>query len=157
MSTSMTPVAKTGLLVRRPVHEVFDAFVEPEVTTKFWFTSSTGRLEQHRDVRWEWERYGAHSDVRVETLEPYKRIVITWSAYGTPNRVEWTFTDRADGTTYVDIENGPFADDDGDVAAQAVSSTEGFAFLLAGLKAWLEHGVQLDLVADKFPDRRVRS
>jgi hypothetical protein len=39
------------------------------------------------------------------------------------------------------------------VAAQAVTSTEGFADTLAGAKAWLEHGVRLNLVRDKFPDR----
>jgi hypothetical protein len=31
-------------------------------------------------------------------------------------------------------------------------STEGFAFVLAGLKALLEHNVTLNLVLDRFPD-----
>jgi hypothetical protein len=33
-----------------------------------------------------------------------------------------------------------------------MSATEGFAYTLAGAKAWLEHGLQLNLVPDKFPD-----
>jgi len=33
-----------------------------------------------------------------------------------------------------------------------VASTEGFAFVLAGAKALLEHGVLLNLVPDRFPD-----
>jgi len=37
--------ATTGMLIRRPVADVFDAFVNPELTTKFWFTRSSGRLE----------------------------------------------------------------------------------------------------------------
>jgi uncharacterized protein YndB with AHSA1/START domain len=37
------PFAKTGMLVRRPVAEVFAAFIDPEVTTQFWFTKSSGR------------------------------------------------------------------------------------------------------------------
>jgi hypothetical protein len=30
-------------------------------------------------------------------------------------------------------------------------STEGFTIVLAGLKAWLEFGIRLNLVADRFP------
>ena len=36
--------AKTQMLIRRSAHEVFDAFVDPAVTTKFWFTRSDGRV-----------------------------------------------------------------------------------------------------------------
>ena len=35
--------------------------------------------------------------------------------------------------------------------AQVRDSTEGFALVLAGAKAWLEHGIQLNLVGDRFP------
>ena len=31
-------------------------------------------------------------------------------------------------------------------------ATEGFSFVLAGAKALLEHGLQLNLVPDRFPD-----
>jgi hypothetical protein len=30
-------------------------------------------------------------------------------------------------------------------------STQGFTLLLAGLKAWLEHGIQLNLTPDRYP------
>jgi hypothetical protein len=32
------------------------------------------------------------------------------------------------------------------------SSTEGFTWTLAGLKALLEHNIRLNLVADRFPN-----
>jgi hypothetical protein len=34
---------------------------------------------------------------------------------------------------------------------EAIDSTGGFSFLLAGLKAFLEHGLELNLVADHNP------
>ena len=37
-------------------------------------------------------------------------------------------------------------------AAPAVDSTESFSLVLAGLKAWLEHGIQLKLISDRHPD-----
>ena len=30
-----TPVARAEMLIRRPVAEVFEAFINPEITTKF--------------------------------------------------------------------------------------------------------------------------
>lgn len=42
--------ALAEMLIRRPVAEVFEAFVDPAITTQFWFTHSTGRLDQHREV-----------------------------------------------------------------------------------------------------------
>ena len=73
-----SPVAKTGMLIRRPVADVFAAFIDPEVTTKFWFTKSSGRLEPGKQVKWEWEMYGASTQVTVQAIEANKRIVIEW-------------------------------------------------------------------------------
>jgi uncharacterized protein YndB with AHSA1/START domain len=63
-----SPVAKTGMLIRRPVAEVFAAFIDPEITTTFWFTKSSGRLEPGKQVKWEWEMYGASTQVTVQVL-----------------------------------------------------------------------------------------
>ena len=37
-------------------------------------------------------------------------------------------------------------------AANAVESMSGFTLVLASLKMWLEHGIEGDLMYDKFPD-----
>ena len=55
------PVMNTAMLVRRPAAEVFEALVDPTITTKFWFTHSTGRLETGARVKWSWEMYGVCS------------------------------------------------------------------------------------------------
>ena len=42
----ITPlIAKAEMLIRKPVAEVFEAFVNPDITSKFWFTKGSGRLE----------------------------------------------------------------------------------------------------------------
>ena len=56
-------VVKAEMLIRRPVAEVFEAFVDPAVTTKFWFTKSSGRLEAGKRVRWDWEMYGVGDEL----------------------------------------------------------------------------------------------
>jgi uncharacterized protein YndB with AHSA1/START domain len=143
--------ARADMLIRRPVAEVFQAFVDPERTSKFWFTSGSGRLEAGKRIRWSWEMYNVSADVDVKAVDENRRILIDWSAYGTPTEVEWRFTPQTAETTFVSVTNSGFTGDQHEVAAQAISSTEGFTLVLAGLKAFLEHDVELNLVADRHP------
>ncbi|MBV9231776.1 MAG: SRPBCC family protein [Chloroflexi bacterium] len=151
LQLTQVPVAKAEMLIRRPVAEVFEAFINPAITTKFWFTRSSGRLEPGRQVRWDWEMYDASSQVSVKTIEENKRILIEWSGYGTPNLVEWIFTALSEDTTFVSITNSGFRGNGDEVVSQAMGSTEGFTLVLSGLKAYLEHNIMLNLVADRFP------
>jgi uncharacterized protein YndB with AHSA1/START domain len=148
MHLTHPPIAKAEMLIRRPVAEVFGAFVDPAITTKFWFTKSSGRLEEGGQVKWEWEMYGASTQVSVKAIETNQRILIEWSGGTT---VEWVFTSRPDGSTFVSITNAGFAGDGDAVVNEAIQSTEGFTIVLAGLKALLEHNVVLNLVGDRFP------
>lgn len=145
------PIAKTGMLIRRPVDDVFDAFMDPEITTKFWFTKGSGRLEVGRQVRWDWEMYDISISVTAKVIEPNQRIVIEWPGYSGPTTVEWIFEPQADGTTFVSIEEVGFTGDGEELVNQVTDSTQGFSLVLAGLKALLEHNVKLNLVADRYP------
>jgi uncharacterized protein YndB with AHSA1/START domain len=159
MNLTQPPVAKAELLIRKPVAEVFEAFVNPDITTKFWFTKSSGKLETGKTVRWEWEMYDASDQVNVKALDINKRILIEWSSDGAEDgrtQVEWKFTSRRDDTTFVSITNSGFVGDGDSVVQQALESMGGFTLVLAGAKAWLEHNLNLNLVADKFPDKLVK-
>ena len=143
--------AKAEMLIRRPVAETFAAFINPDITTKFWFTKSSGPVEQGKQLQWEWEMYNASTTVTVKAVEVNKRILIEWSGYDAPNQVEWVFKPLSDGTTFVTITNSGFGGDETSQFRQALDSTEAFTMVLAGAKAWLEHGICLNLVADRFP------
>jgi uncharacterized protein YndB with AHSA1/START domain len=143
--------AKAEMLIRKPVAEVFEAFVDPAITSRFWFTKGSGRLEPGKQVTWDWEMYGVSVQVRAKAIERNRQIQIEWPGESAPTTVEWIFTPLPDGTTFVSITNAGFVGDADAVAAQAIASTEAFTLVLAGLKALLEHGVRLNLVADRFP------
>ncbi|SRR6266436_2543264 len=145
------PVAKAEMLIRKPVAEVFEAFINPEITTRFWFTKSSGRLDAGKQVTWTWEMYNASSQVTVREVEQNKRILIEWSGYGSPNTVEWIFTPYGNDATFVSITNAGFSGDGDELVKQALASTGGFTIVLAGLKAFLEHGIILNLILDRFP------
>lgn len=152
MKLEKAPVVRVEMLIRKPVGEVFEALVDPAITTKFWFTRSSGRLEAGKRIQWDWEMYGASMEIAVKALEPRKGILIEWSAYGAPTTVEFAFTPRADNTTLVGITERGFVGSGDEVVQHALGSTEGFTFVLSGLKALLEHGLVLNLVRDRFPD-----
>jgi uncharacterized protein YndB with AHSA1/START domain len=152
-TNKIAPITKSEMLIRKPAAEVFEAFVNPEITTKFWFTRSSGRLEAGKQVQWDWEMYDISIQVNVKMIEENKRILIEWWADGsTPTTVEWLFMPREDDTTFVSITNNGFKGDENAVVQQAIDTTEGFTLVLSGLKALLEHSILLNLVADRFPE-----
>jgi uncharacterized protein YndB with AHSA1/START domain len=126
------------MLIRRPVAEVFEAFVNPAITTKFWFTKSSGRLEAGKQIRWDWEMYNASAQVSVKAVEQNRRILIEWPGYGTTT-VEWLFTPQAYNTTFVSITCAGFSGTGDEVVKNVIDATGGFTMVLCGLKALLEH------------------
>jgi len=152
MKLDKTTRAETAMLIRKPVSEVFDAFVNPEVTTKFWFTDSTGRLEKGKEVEWTWKMYDVTAVVYVTELVPDETITIEWGMRGASrSRAAWTFEPLDERTTFVSIVMDGFTGDEEAVFHSVTDSVGGFCWVLAGLKAWLEHEIRLGLVRDRYP------
>jgi uncharacterized protein YndB with AHSA1/START domain len=139
------------MLIRRPVADVFEAFVNPDITSNFWFTRGSGRLEVGQKVQWDWEMYGFSVPVTTKAIEPNRRIVVEWLGYGKPTTIEWTFASHDNGSTFVSTTERGFKGSGDQVVEQMKNSMEGFSLVLAGLKAFLEHNIRLNLVADRFP------
>jgi uncharacterized protein YndB with AHSA1/START domain len=152
MTLNEKPIVKAEMLIRKSVEEVYEAFINPEITTKFWFTKSSGKLEEGKTVRWDWEMYGVGDELYVKEIVQNKLIRIEWTD-GT--QVEWLFTPRADNETFVSITNSGFSGSGDEMVSQAIDSMGGYTMVLSGLKAYLEHNIQLNLVADKAPDANV--
>lgn len=150
LQLTQVPVTSTGMLIRKPVSEVFEAFVNPNITTKFWFTKSSERLEAGKQVQWDWEIYGISVPVTAKAVEPNQRILIEWPGYSGPTTVEWTFSPQDDAATFVNITESGFTGDGDELVKQVTGSTQGFSLVLAGLKAFLEHNISLNLVADRY-------
>jgi uncharacterized protein YndB with AHSA1/START domain len=145
-------IAKVEMLIRKPAMEVYEAFINPAIISRFWFTRGCGRLVSGKQVQWDWEMYGASAIVEVKVLDPRKRILIEWGEDEMRTTVEWAFSEREKGNTFGSITNAGFGADGDKVVAMAMDSEAGFELVLAGLKAYLEYGIELNLIADRFPD-----
>ena len=71
--------------------------------------------------------------------------------YETMTTVDWVFTPYENDTTYVTITNSGFKGDGDKVVREAHDSKGGFTWVLACLKALLEHEIELNAIADAFP------
>ncbi|KMQ58952.1 polyketide cyclase [Chryseobacterium sp. BLS98] len=136
------------MLIRKPVEEVFEAFINPEVTTNFWFTKSTGKLEKGKTITWEWEMYNVKSEVQVHEVVLNQLIKTEW---GNPAvNVDYEFKKMEKGTLVV-IKSYGFSQTGDDLLKIINDNTGGFTTVLDGCKAYLEHGIKLNLIEDKFP------
>lgn len=146
----MKPCVEVQMLIRKPLKTVFNAFIDPAITTKFWFTKSSGPLEVGKSVLWEWEMYQVSTKVQTHQIVPYSLILTEWGEPATT--VEYRFTALAEEKTYVEIKNYGFLEKDEALIQAIKDNTGGFTTVLDGLKAYLEHGIELNLVGDKFPN-----
>jgi uncharacterized protein YndB with AHSA1/START domain len=146
------PIVETQMLIRKPARDVFNAFIDPAITTKFWFSKSDGKLELGKRRRWDWEMFGVGGDVEAKAIEPDSRILIEWPEDG--STTEWRFEPRGDATLVKITYTGTDASGDA-LLAQATDNMQGYSLLLAGAKFWLEHGIAPKLVVDSKPDNLV--
>lgn len=149
MKSTNIPTVECQMMIRKPVSEVFQAFIDPRITTKFWFTKSSGQLEEGKTIKWEWEIYGVSDDIKVKQIIPNQKISIEWDDPATT--VDFELTALTEDTTYVVIKNYGFSQTGNNLIEAIKNNTGGFTTVLDGLKAYLEFGIELNLVRDKFP------
>lgn len=136
------------MLIRKPIEDVFDAFINPEITTHFWFTKSSGALEQGKTITWTWEMYNVSAEVEVQKIVENTLIKTLWGSPKT--NVDYGFKEMQDGTLVI-IKSYGYTQEGEDLLRVINDNTGGFTTVLDGCKAWLEHGINLNLIQDKFP------
>ena len=138
------PVAKSSTLIRRPIAEVFDAFVDPETITKFWLADTTGPLAPGARVTWTFMVPGAEDDVTVVAFEKDRHVAFDWSDGISVNLY---FERSEENLTTLRVTAEGFHGEN--ASSDAVNATEGFAIVLCDLKSLLETGKSGGFVGDK--------
>jgi uncharacterized protein YndB with AHSA1/START domain len=145
------PSVEVGMLIRRPPAEAFQAFVDPAITTRFWFTKSSGKLVPGASIRWDWEMFGVSDTVFVKEVEENSRILIEWGDDDESTTVEFRFIPWRDDATYVRVSETGLNGNGDELVSRVADSTGGFYQVLCALKALLEHDVVLTVVLDHTP------
>ncbi|MEX2346665.1 MAG: SRPBCC family protein [Balneolaceae bacterium] len=155
MNSENEPVAAFEMLIRKPSGEVFEALANPEITSKFWFTKGSARLEAGKTVTWEWDQFGIEAEIIVNEVKPGRLIRFHWPAGEKDSdyrSVKISFEPKSDDTTFVRVVEEGFDKNDKQLVEQVAGQTGGWALVLSAMKAWLEHGIDLNVVSDHHPE-----
>ena len=142
--------AKAQILVRRPREDVFNAFIDPQIMSKFWFTRKDQGLREGNTVTW----YVGDTpeafeiEVRVKSVRPPSHIMIEWGHGGQFTTVTWALDEQSSHVTRLVIEERGFNGSREEIVSQALDSTCGFNQVVVALKALLEHDAAINVVAD---------
>ena len=133
---------KVQMGILKPAHEVFEAIVDPDKMSRYFITTSTGRMESGRTLTWTWEDYDASHEVKVQNVEKDNLVSFTWKGSGVECLVVITPEPKGDSQTLVKITESDWpADFKG--ANRCMGQVEGWTQFLCCLKAFLEYGVNL--------------
>ncbi|HEX9806618.1 MAG TPA: SRPBCC family protein [Alteraurantiacibacter sp.] len=147
--------------IAKPVHEVFEAVADPKQLSSYFTTGGAkGRLETGATVTWDFHDYPGAFPVQVIEVVPDERIVLQWeAAEGEPPNLEdadrpemadagynttvtMTFKGLDDGRTLVEIAEEGWHETPAALKA-SYGNCMGWSQMLAALKVWLEHGINL--------------
>ncbi len=132
----------TKMEIRKPAHDVFEAFVDPDKIGNFWFSSSSERWEEGKTVTLRYEEYGAQGDIHVIEMISDQKIVFEWGREdGEPHLVTITFKMTNPASTVVEVSEDGFDENDPDLIPKLVGNKEGWVYMLTCLKGYLEFDV----------------
>ena len=137
--------AHVSMLVRCEPHVAFDAFVQPDMLTKFWLSKASGPLQVGATVSWDFMVAGAKAKTTARTLERGRLIAWDWDD---GIHVRLSLESMDDGTAITVVQTG-FTGNLRKQADDALNGTEGFAIALCDLKTLVETGSSAGLVRSK--------
>lgn len=150
----MTLKTKVSGRIAKPVHEVFEAVADPARLSRYFATGAgtRGRLETGATVTWDFHDFPGAFPVKVVEIVPDKKIVLMWASADDAaegetfaphdNRVTFEFDGLEDGRTLVIITEEGWDETPRGIRA-AFGNTEGWTGMLAALKVWIEHGINI--------------
>lgn len=145
---------KASIQVQKPIHEVFEAIVDPAKMTNYFISESNGRMEEGKKLTWFFPEFKTPVPVRIGKIEKDKYISFFWNAEdGKELFVEINLDAKDAGNTLVIVTEKSRDNDEAGIK-WLKGNTEGWANFLACLKAYLEYGINLrkgafDFMRDK--------
>ena len=140
--------------IARSCAEVYEAVADPEQLSKYFTTGGArGHLESGVEVSWDFHDFPGAFPVTVVEATPPNRIVLQWEGEATiagqdgaeSNQTTVTFEFQpidGDSRTLVTISEAAWhVTPTG--AKNAFGNCEGWTGMLAAMKVWLEHGINL--------------
>lgn len=132
---------KTSIQIQKPIHEVFDAIVDPAKMSNYFIANSSGRMETDGKLIWRFPEFDMDVPVRVAKVIKDEFISYYWDNDKMEMLVEMKLTKHGNDTVVSVTEKSAENNEAG--IKWLKGNTEGWANFLACLKAWLEYSIHL--------------
>lgn len=135
------------IIVNRPRLEVFEAVADPKHLSAYFTTGgASDRLTTGATVSWDFHDFPGAFPVDVREVAEGERIVLEWQANepGTDYKVEVTmrFSSVSEDRTKVEIEERGWRNTE-TARRASYGNCMGWSQMLAALKMWVEHRINL--------------
>lgn len=131
--------AKASIGIQKPVSEIFEAIVNPEIMQNYFISKGSGRMETGNEIFWSFPEFKGFYPLTTKEIITNEKIVFVWDPKSV---VTIELQKLSENDTIVKVsEEGHQNDEKG--IKWAIGQTEGWANFLACMKAWLEHGIHL--------------
>jgi uncharacterized protein YndB with AHSA1/START domain len=143
----MEPTFRVFIFVNRPRHDVFEAVADPKELSSYFTTGgASARLEQGQTVTWDFADFPGAFPVEVTEVIPDEKIVFNWQANepGVEYQLQVTinFTEVEPGRTKVEVSEAGWRTTD-EARQASYGNCMGWSQMLAALKMWAEHRINL--------------
>ena len=144
---------KAAIQIIKPVPEVFEAIVNPDKMSKYFISNGSGRMEDGKELTWQFPEFEKKFPVRVGRTEKDKYVSFYWEMDGIETLNEMELSHIEDNATLITVTEKSRQNDEAGIK-WLKGNTEGWANFLACLKAYLEYGINLrkgafDFMSDK--------
>ena len=131
-----------AMQIQKPIHEVFDAIINPKKMSNYFIATSTGIMEEGKNLIWKFPEFDFECPVKVGKVENNKFVSFYWDNDGFELLVEITLSEKENNSTLVTITEKSMENNEDGIKWLAGNSF-GWSNFLACLKAYLEYGINL--------------
>lgn len=142
----MKLTSKALIQIQKPIEEVFEGIIKPEIMSKYFISESSGPLETGKEVFWKFPEFPDKYLVKNIKIETNKSVSFVWDP---ETVVNIDLEAQADGSTLIKVTEGTKELNEQNIAWLSENSG-GWGNFLACMKAYLEYGIQLRKGAFEF-------
>lgn len=142
----MILTSKASLQIQKPIEEVYDAIINPEVMTNFFISESNARMDSEKDIIWKFPEFEERFPISHIELSKNESVSFVWDP---DTVVEIILTSYSTSSTVIHISEGGKEYNEQNLQ-WLISNTAGWANFLACMKAYMEYGVHLRKGAYEF-------
>ena len=131
-----------AMQISKPINEVFEAIVNPEKMCNYFISQSTGRMDEGKNLIWQFPEFDMEVPVKVVKIEKDSVISYYWENSGQNLLVEMKLSTVGNNSTLIKISEKSMENNEAGLKWLSGNSF-GWSNFLACLKAYLEYGINL--------------